>query len=724
MLEYLLKIAACMVLFLLFYKVLLERESMHHFKRFFLLSAVVASLAIPKIVFVEYIEPVVVSNISTPISYETHSAVFHEQPGDMDTLNWDLILWSVYSIGLVFFGFRFFRNLFQIIRRIKSNPNLKERYSIKVLLQEQIPPHTFFTYVFLNKAKFESNAIPMEVLLHEDTHARQYHSVDVLFIEFLQVLFWFNPLVYLFKKSIKLNHEFLADKAVLNTGDDTLGYKNTLLSYLSEESSKKNQSTGIANAINYSSTRLRVFGKTFEWGSTLRHIKKRFEIMEKRTSTKAVWLRTVLVLPLCALLLYGFSETEYVEKALNSHPNELDNPIKIYIDQNQQISIQNEIVELENLTAMLTNLLETNKAERNVSQKVTVEVEGSLDAAFLELIQKEIVKSGAILESVTADIIHLEDERSEKTFRGIQFAAKDTLTIKNEHGTVLRGYTSKNKGTMPQVHSVAQFQSGASQKQLKEYNALAKKYNDMPKNNMKILAKEVNRMKYLYNLMSDEQKAAAEPFPNFPEPPAPPEVISPPKARKETSPVSPPTNPGAKTSNGQANNHGQWIVSGGVMPNSRDDAYATLPPPAPTISMHVNKESYSPELRAAINQYLNTTLEYERKVQAYREHNEGTLETLKMGFDSIMQLYKNYYTLAHKENNFVQPIPMPPSPQKPNEIVKDAIEASKQGATFYYNGKKIRSNKALRILKNNSKLSMGISRTNDEAPIVNISSDF
>ena len=206
---YILKSAACMAILLLFYKLVLERENMHVFKRYFLLCAILVSFIIPSIVFVEYIEP----SISSEITQTSPNTIIPSQisnlSSDMEVINWSRLLWTIYFMGLLGFGFRFAKHLYQILRRIKVNPKLKAQFSTKVLLKEKLPPHTFLSYIFLNKNKFESNAIPKAVLIHEEIHAQQFHSLDVLLIELLQVIFWFNPLVYLFKKSIKLNHEFL-----------------------------------------------------------------------------------------------------------------------------------------------------------------------------------------------------------------------------------------------------------------------------------------------------------------------------------------------------------------------------------------------------------------------------------------------------------------------------------------------------------------------------------
>lgn len=286
-----------MCIFLVFYKLLLERESMHHFKRFFLLTALIVSLIIPQIVFTEYIqaEPTpAITQVLTINEQPEITPIVHEM--EESPMNWSLILYTLYGLGVAIFGFRFLYNIAKLWIRVRRNTQIKYNFLVKVLLKEELPPHTFLRYIFLNKQKFESKSIPADVLLHEETHAKEWHSLDVLFIELLQVLFWFNPLIYVFKKSIKLNHEFLADSAVIKGQENQLHYQNTLLSYLSNDNFHTHQSVGIANAINYSS------------------IKKRIIIMKKQTSKRGILIRSVLVFPLMVLLLISFSSrsTEYI----------------------------------------------------------------------------------------------------------------------------------------------------------------------------------------------------------------------------------------------------------------------------------------------------------------------------------------------------------------------------------------------------------------------------
>jgi len=288
MLDYLLKSGGCLLVLYLFYVLFLEKENMHVYKRIYLLSIVVVSFIIPLVTFTNYVEvveqirPMIASGVVTefPIIEEV------EQQNYLST-----VLWSIYGLGVLLFGMKFIKNSYEIVKKIKSNPKEKSGETTSVLLNEDIVPHTFFNFIFFNKQQFISHQIPKEVILHEETHARQKHSVDVLLLEFLQVVFWFNPVLFLLNRSVKLNHEFLADQAVLNNGANTKIYQQTLLAYSSNASQLQ-----LAHSINYSS------------------IKKRFTVMKTQTSKKKIWLRSFILLPVFALLLFSFSTTTNVEK--------------------------------------------------------------------------------------------------------------------------------------------------------------------------------------------------------------------------------------------------------------------------------------------------------------------------------------------------------------------------------------------------------------------------
>lgn len=330
MVDYLLKSGACLTVFYLFYVLFLEKENMHVHKRIYLIATLLIAFAIPFVTFTSYVEvveviqPIIASQntIEIPIINEPETISYTTE-----------ILWSVYGLGVLLFGFKFVKNLNEIIQKIRINPNQKEDDTVSVLLKEDIVPHTFFSYIFYNKQKYITHQIPKEVVLHEQTHAKQKHSLDVLFIEFLQVLFWFNPILYLINKAMKLNHEFLADQAVITNGIQTQNYQKTLLAYSSHA-----YQLPLANAINYSS------------------IKKRFTVMKTHTSKKKIWFKSIILLPVLALLLFSFSTKIQQDKATPKQVAEYNKLAKKYNEQpkNNRIIKLKDINRLEYLYNLMT----------------------------------------------------------------------------------------------------------------------------------------------------------------------------------------------------------------------------------------------------------------------------------------------------------------------------------------------------------------------------------
>ncbi|MFL0353853.1 M56 family metallopeptidase [Xanthomarina sp. GH4-25] len=313
MIGILIKSTACLAIFLLFYKLFLEKENMHVFKRFYLLTSILISIIIPFITFTQFVDiPVklndlVINKTTNPITIQEESVNYLH-----------LILWSIYVVGVLIFSLKFIFNLYNISKKIKRNPNLKTQKSIHVLLEELIVPHTFLSYIFLNKTHFETQQIPEEVLIHEEAHVIQKHSLDILFIELFQIVFWFNPLIYLHKKAIKLNHEFLADLEVIEKGVTLSKYQQILLAFSSNALEPQ-----LATAMNYSS------------------IKKRFTVMKTQTSKTGIWLRSIVLLPILAVLTYSFSTKKVIQKETE--------PYSEIVNETQQKASLEELAEYNKL---------------------------------------------------------------------------------------------------------------------------------------------------------------------------------------------------------------------------------------------------------------------------------------------------------------------------------------------------------------------------------------
>ena len=139
-------------------------------------------------------------------------------------------------------------------------------------------PFSFFSWIFINKKLLQESSLH-EVLLHEQTHVRQCHSLDVILSELACIMFWFNPFVWLLKREVRVNLEYLADQAVLQHGNDSRSYQYHLLSLTFPRSVAT-----LSNNFN------------------VLPLKKRIMMMNKKRTKGISRLKYLLLLPVCALL--------------------------------------------------------------------------------------------------------------------------------------------------------------------------------------------------------------------------------------------------------------------------------------------------------------------------------------------------------------------------------------------------------------------------------------
>ena len=375
---YLIKSILCLLVLWGFYKIALEQTAAHQFKRFYLLGSLAIAIALPLITFSYTVEvapqPINTENFLAPAEVNNAPVV---KP-IAESTNWLLIsLGIIYCAGVLLFGFRFLQNLLRLREKVRHNEHVKATSHINVLLVEPVIPHSFLKYIFLPKTDFKNNALPAEVLQHEQAHVIQKHSWDILLIEFLQVVFWFNPLLILLKKSVALNHEFLADQAALQQENNITNYTNLLFNY-----SGGAHHTALSSPINYSLT------------------KKRILMLSKTRSVKKLTTRIALFVPVLALCVYFFNQeivakpkiktnalnSESIVKPIATNSNydkgntskeiEVYPVIDVVIDKNQTIYFDNTQVAIENLDAKIETILKTtlkNTSPEDITLRLKVD---------------------------------------------------------------------------------------------------------------------------------------------------------------------------------------------------------------------------------------------------------------------------------------------------------------------------------------------------------------
>jgi hypothetical protein len=280
MIDFLIKSTISLIVFLGFYHLVLEREKTLQLNRFYLLSSIVISLAIPFITF-EIIKIVPVVQEINPAMPPFPTSFEKITPETLDYT--PFILWSIYGITTFLLLLRFGKNFWKLLSKSNSNTIVKYKNATLVLVDEKALPHTFLNSIFINSDDYNNRNIEEELYTHELVHVNQKHTLDILFIELLKVIFWFNPLFIFYKKAIQLNHEFLADEKVVTSYNDIPFYQSLLL-----QKSSGNQNIYLASNLNYLVT------------------KKRLLMMTKNTSKRIAFLNKIAIVPILAGLIYFF----------------------------------------------------------------------------------------------------------------------------------------------------------------------------------------------------------------------------------------------------------------------------------------------------------------------------------------------------------------------------------------------------------------------------------
>lgn len=249
MIAYLLKSLLCSSVFIAVYYFLLEKERIHVFKRFYLLISLGLSLIVPAVSIehiggTQFVQQVLLENsgiaASIPgvnkISTETSTIVIP-------------VFIVIYSLVTLILLIKFFKNVRAVYLATDQGLHTAVGQSKLIILPYPLIPHTFLNYIFIGEQDSENK----QILKHELTHSRQRHSLDILFIELVHCIFWINPILMVYKKAIKLNHEFLADESVIEEYRDVQRYQNLLLHKITAL-----KTPTIVSAFNYSMTKKRL----------------------------------------------------------------------------------------------------------------------------------------------------------------------------------------------------------------------------------------------------------------------------------------------------------------------------------------------------------------------------------------------------------------------------------------------------------------------------------
>jgi len=279
---YFIKSALGMGIFFLAYILIIKKQRDFRFNRYYLIFSTVLAAIIP------LINPeIATAHFQNPINQITgiplQEVIIGQASGPAlsSGLTWKNLLYAIYWIGLIFMTGRFILSLFQLYNLIKKSENKNEDKLKIIFPKEKLPVFSFFHWIFINKDLYENQGA-RSILQHEKIHVEQKHSIDLILLQLLCIFQWFNPFVYLTKKSIKENHEFIADDDICLSTNPLSTYQMLLFRQASGI-----EFSPVTNSFNYSL------------------LKKRMIMMKNQKSTKNSAMKITGVI--MALMLAPFA---------------------------------------------------------------------------------------------------------------------------------------------------------------------------------------------------------------------------------------------------------------------------------------------------------------------------------------------------------------------------------------------------------------------------------
>ena len=279
MMMYLLKLNIALIALFGFYKLMFSSDTFFSWRRASLIGMYFVAILVPGLNFSYWIN----KSVGMVSMANEYAAIVLPAvtitPGGGGSIGWETTAMTIYTMVACLFLLRFFWQLVYIVR-LRNKCRTTDINGTKVyLLESDEGPFSFFNWIFINPTKHNRQETD-EIMTHELAHCRQLHSVDILFTELFAIVFWANPFVWLLKREVRLNLEYLADNNVLAGGTDSKKYQYHLLGL----AYRKNVAT-ISNNFN------------------VLPLKKRIKMMNKKRTKRIAKVKYALYIPLAAALL-------------------------------------------------------------------------------------------------------------------------------------------------------------------------------------------------------------------------------------------------------------------------------------------------------------------------------------------------------------------------------------------------------------------------------------
>ena len=279
---YLLEVNIAIALFYAFYKLLLSSDTFFTWRRITLAVSIALSICLP-LVDISYWETLqeplkAISGVYGEVMLPEFVVGMAAEPQEPIII---VCLKVVYLLVAASLLVRFMIQLVSIVR-LSLRSEKRNIFGVDVrVLKDDLAPFSFFRLIFVDPSLHNEKELD-EIITHERAHAEQWHSVDVILGELACVVFWYNPFMWLVKREIRNNLEFLADNRVLREGYDTKSYQYHLLGLTYQKAA--------ANLYN---------------NFNVLPLKERITMMNKKRTNEIGRAKYALLLPMVALMLIG-----------------------------------------------------------------------------------------------------------------------------------------------------------------------------------------------------------------------------------------------------------------------------------------------------------------------------------------------------------------------------------------------------------------------------------
>ena len=295
-----LKVAVLLAVFYMFYRLMLARETFHRVNRIVLLATAIASFVLPLCVITMHETVTMEMDMSLLATDVTTDVTAYKAPSEPATPWWQILLPTLFIIGMVTTIAHTLWSLFRIVRIIKHSEQHPQDDGTTICVTDNaaLAPFSWMHYIVMNRSDYETH--DAAILAHERGHIRLYHSWDLLLVDTLTALQWFNPAMWMLRSDLRAIHEYEADGVVLSQGINARQYQYLLIT--------KAASIGgysLANGISHST------------------LKNRINMMLHTQSSRRSLLKLLALLPIVAVALAVNAETvtEYVyDKPQNQVP--------------------------------------------------------------------------------------------------------------------------------------------------------------------------------------------------------------------------------------------------------------------------------------------------------------------------------------------------------------------------------------------------------------------